>query len=566
MFNRKTGIISRTYRHANRYRQIVTILFKYGFGDMVDRLQLGRYLEVGRQMVSKKKHSGQVEMLTRAERVRMAFEELGPTFVKMGQMLSTRPDLIPVEYIMELSKLQERVPPFPFSQVKEIVETELNSPIGDTFERFEETPHASASIGQVHRARLKSGEEVVVKVKRFGIRATIEVDLEILFHLATLIERHVEEWEVHRPTSIVEEFSRTLEKELNYTVEASNMERFAQQFADNSMVYVPQVFREVSTARILIMECVDGGIKVSNIDKLDKEGFDRKLIASRGTDLILEQIFKHGFFHADPHPGNIYILPDNVICYFDFGMMGRVDRYAREDFADIMYGYVIHDESRIADALLKIAEWDEEPDRRALARDLADFVELHLYKPLKELRIGDFLQQLLKLITRHQLRLPSDIYLMIKTMAQVEGLGMVLDPDFEMAEKAAPFIKRLKLERMHPKRIVGDFLDSGGDLVQLLKEVPGELRDILKQVRDGKVSVRFEHKGLENFIFEMDRSSNRVAFAVVVASLIVGSSFIMGSNVGPFLFGFPILGVAGFSVAGIFGIWLLISIMRSGKL
>ena len=457
MFVPKIGIVSRTYRHANRYRQILTVLFKYGFGDLVDRLKVAQYLEVGMQMVSKKRRE-RVEKLTKSERVRMALEELGPTFVKMGQILSTRPDLIPVEFIQELSKLQDSVPPFPFSQVREIFESEIKSPIEKIFEKFDEVPLAAASIGQVHRARLKSGEEVIVKIQRPGVRTTIEVDLEILLHLATLMERHVEELEIHRPTGIVEEFSRTLEREIDYTVEASNAERFARQFVGNSSVYVPRIFREASTKRILTMEYIDG-IKASEIDKLDKGEFDRKIIASRGADLILEQVFKYGFFHADPHPGNIFILSDNVICYLDFGMMGRVDRYARDNFADIVYGYVRRDESKIADALLRIVEWDKEPDRRVLERDIADFVELYLYKPLKELRIEDLFHQLLELITRHRLQLPPDMFLMVKALAQVEGLGLVLDPDFDMTEKAAPFIKRLKLERLSPKRVAGDFLD-----------------------------------------------------------------------------------------------------------
>ncbi len=564
MFVRKIGIVSRTYRHANRYRQILTVLFKYGFGDLIDRLKVGQYLELGMQMVSRKRRE-RVDALTKSERVRMALEELGPTFVKMGQVLSTRPDLIPVQFIDELSKLQDEVPPFPFSEAREIIEAELKSPIEDKFEKFDETPLAAASIGQVHRARLKDGEDVIVKVKRPGIRKTIEVDLEIMLHLAVLIEKHVEEWGIYRPTKIIEEFSRTLGKEIDYTIEASNAERFARQFVGNSMVYVPRVFREATTTRILTMEYVDG-VKASKIDKLEKEGFDRKIIASRGADLMLEQVFKHGFFHADPHPGNIFILPDNVICYLDFGMMGRVDRYAREDFADVIYGYVSRDESKIADALLRIVHWDKEPDRRVLERDVADFVEAHLYKPLKELRIEDLLNQLLELIRHHHLQLPPDIFLMVKALSQVEGLGLVMNPDFDMTERAAPFVKRLKLERLSPKRIMGDFLDSGGELVQLLKEIPGELRDILRQIRQGKSNIGFEHKGLENFIFEMDRSSNRIAFSLIVASLIVGSSLIIRSDLGPFLLGFPILGIVGFSIAGILGVWLIISILRSGKL
>ena len=564
MLIRKIGIVSRTYRHMNRYRQIITVLFKYGFGDLVDRLHVGQYLEIGMQMISRKRRD-RVEKLTRSERLRMALEELGPTFVKMGQILSSRPDLIPVEFIEELSKLQDSVPPFPFSQVREIIETELTSPIDEIFQKFEETPLAAASIGQVHRAQLRNGEDVIVKVQRPGIRAIIEVDLEILLHLATLIERHIEELEIHRPTRVVEEFASSLEKEIDYTIEASNAERFARQFIGNSSVYVPRIFMETTTKQVLTMEYVDG-IKASEIDKLDNEGLDRNIIASRGADLILEQVFKHGFFHADPHPGNVFIMPDNVICYLDFGMMGRVDRYAKEHFADMVYGYVKRDESRIAGAILKVVEWDREPDRRILERDIRDFIEVHLYKPLKELHIGDIFQKLLELITTHGLRLPPDIFLMIKAMAQVEGLGLVLDPDFDMTERAAPFIKRIKLERLSPKRVVGDFFESGGDIVQLLKDIPEELRTILKQLRQGKARIVFEHRGLENVISGLDRSSNRISSALIISALIIGSSLVIRTEMGPFLFGFPILGVVGFSIAGIFGIGLLISILRSGRM
>ena len=564
MLIRKIGIVSRTYRHMNRYRQIITVLFKYGFGDLVDRLHVGQYLEIGMQMVSRKRRE-RVEKLTRSERLRMALEELGPTFVKMGQILSSRPDLIPVEFIEELSKLQDSVPPFPFSQVREIIEAELTSPIDEIFQKFEETPLAAASIGQVHRAQLKNGDDVIVKVQRPGIRAIIEVDLEILLHLATLIERHIEEWEIHRPTRIVEEFASSLAKEIDYTIEASNAERFARQFTGNSSVYVPRIFMETTTKQVLTMEFIDG-IKASEIDKLDNAGLDRSIIASRGADLILEQVFKHGFFHADPHPGNVFIMPDNVICYLDFGMMGRVDRYAREHFADIVYGYVRRDESKIADAILKVVEWDKEPDRRVLERDISDFVESYLYKSLKDFHIADILQKLLELITTHGLRLPPDIFLMIKAMAQVEGLGLVLDPDFDMTERAAPFIKHIKLARLSPKRVVGDFLESGEDLVQLLKDIPGEMRTILKQLRQGKASIIFEHRGLENLISGLDRSSNRIASSLIISSLIIGSSLIITTKIGPFLFGFPILGLAGFSIAGIFGIGLLISILRSGRM
>jgi len=561
---RKIGVVSRTYRHINRYRQILTILFKYGFGELVDRLHVGQYLEIGMQMISRSRRE-RVEKLTRSERIRMTFEELGSTFIKLAQILSTRPDLIPPEFAQELAKLQDQVPPFPFAQVREIVEAELKAPIEEKFQHFEEAPLAAASIGQVHRARLQSGEEVVVKVQRPGIRHRIEVDLEILLHIATLIERHVEELGIQRPTRIVEEFARTLGREIDYTIEASQTERFARQFLGNATIYVPRIYREATTERILTMEYIPG-IKASEVTALDQQGFDRKIIASRGTDLILEQVFHHGFFHADPHPGNVFLLPDNVICYLDFGMMGSVDRQARDNFADLVYGYVCRDESKIAQALLKIIEWDAEPDRRALEKDIADFIAMYLYRPLKELRIANISKALLALITRHRLRLPPDIFLMIKALTTAEGVGVALDPDLDMAEKAAPFIKRIKMERLHPRRIIGEFLDSGGDLIQLLKEIPGEMSDILKQVKQGKVKIGFEHRGLENFAFHINRSSNRIAFSLLISSLIIGSSLIIRTEIGPYLFGFPLLGLLGFTIAGIFGIWLLISILRSGRL
>lgn len=562
---RKISILSHTYRNIHRYRQILAILFKYGFDDLIGRLYLGPYLKMGMRIISGKR-SEEMKTLSTYERLRMALEELGPIFIKMGQVLSTRPDLVPVELIRELTKLQDKVPPFPFSQVKEIVEQELNASLDEIFFQFQESPIAAASIGQVHRAQLRTGEQVIVKVQRPGIRRIIESDLEILFHLATLIEKYVEEWEIHRPTRIVDEIARTLKREINYTIEASHTERFARQFIGNESIYVPRIFKQATTELILTMEYVDG-IKASEIALLDEKGFDRKIIACRVNDLILEQIFKHRFFHADPHPGNVFILPGNVICYLDFGMMGHVDRQSREHFADIVLGYIRHDESSITDAILRIVEWgDEEPDRRALENDISNFIELLLYRPLKELRMENIFHGLLDLIARHRLRLPQDIFLIGKALTEVEGLGLVLYPDFDMTREAAPFIRNLIRERMHPKRLAGDFMTASGKLLHLLREIPQEFHEALKQLKQGKTKIGFQHQGLEHFISERDRSSNRIAFSLIISSLIIGSSLIIASNLGPHLFGFPLLGFLGYSMAGILGLWLLISILRSGKL
>ena len=562
---RKISILSHTYRNIHRYRQILAILFKYGFDDLIGRLYLGPYLKMGMRMISGKRRE-EVKNLSTYERLRMALEELGPIFIKMGQVLSTRPDLVPVELLRELTKLQDKVPPFPFSQVKEIVEQELNASLDEIFLQFQESPLAAASIGQVHRAQLRTGEQVVVKVQRPGIRRIIGSDLEILFHLATLIEKYVEEWEIHRPMRIVDEIDRTLKREINYTIEASYTERFARQFAGKESIYVPRIFRQATTERVLTMEYVDG-IKASEIALLDEKGFDRKIIASRVNDLILEQIFKHRFFHADPHPGNVFILPGNVICYLDFGMMGRVDRQSREHFADIVVGYIRHDELRIADAILRIVEWDEEPNRRALEADISNFIEMYFYRPLKELRIGDIFQELLDLTARHKLRLPPDNFLIGKALTETEGLGLILNPDFDRTRETAPFVRKLMLERMHPKRLVEDFITTTGSLFHLLREIPREFHEVLKQLKEGKVKIGFQHEGSEeHFISERDKSSNRIAFSLIISSLIIGSSLIIASNLGPHLFGFPLLGFLGYSMAAVLCLWLLIAIFRSGSL
>jgi ubiquinone biosynthesis protein len=563
---RKIGIVSRTYQHVNRYRQILTVLAKYGFGDLVDRLRIGQYLEVGLQLIARHRRE-HLERLSRAERIRMTLEELGPTFIKLGQMLSTRPDLIPAEFAVELEKLQDAVPPFPFQQAREIVEAELRQPLNEAFTSFDQTSLAAASIGQVHRARLQDGEEVVVKVQRPGIRRTIEVDLEILLHLATLLERHVEGARLHRPTKIVEEFGRVMEQELNYGAEIAHLERFANQFLDDPTVYVPKVYPDSSTTRVLTMEYVEG-INVTDLEALSQHNLDRKRIAARGAELILKQVFVHGFFHADPHPGNVFVLPGEVICYLDFGMVGRLDRRAREDFADLVYGAAARDAGKTTAALLRLTEHDEErePDVRALERDVAEFIDLHVVTKLGRVDMGRLLQQLLQLVSRHQLRVPADFVTMLKAVVTVESLGVLLDPELNMIKAAEPYIRKLKMERFSPGRILGELYDSGTDLLQLVREVPGGVREALRLARRGGLRMALEHRGFEKMLDTYEKIANRVSFAIVVAALIIGSSLIVLSQVPPKWYEIPVIGLVGFVVAGVMGFLLLLSILRHGRM
>ncbi len=561
---KKIGVVGRTYRHLARYRQILAVFFKYGFGDLIELLRIEQYIEIGLQLISKNRRS-RLEKLSRAERVRMACEELGPTYIKLGQILSTRPDLVPVDFIKELSKLQDNVPSSPFSEVRKIIESELGAPPEDIFDFFEKTPLASASIGQVYRATLKDGEEVAVKVQRPGIKKIIEVDLEIMLHLATLMERHIEEMSLHQPVKIVEEFARTLEREIDYTIEATSMERIARNFLNDLTIYVPKVFRDTTTESILTTELVEG-IKVSEIDRLEKAGLDRKLITVRGADVVLKQIIKHGFFHADPHPGNIFVLPDNVICLLDFGMTGSVDRRTREDFVDLAESVVSRNESRATQVLLKLTCWDEDPDIRLLEKDVADFMGRHLYKPLKDIKIGKLLNDLLELTFQHRLRIPPDIFLMLKAFSAIEGVGFMLDPDFDMIKQAAPFIKEIKLARLSPRRITDDIFRLAIELFQFVQNFPKDILSITRLIKQQKLSLNLEYKGLDKMLSTYDQISNRISFSIIIAALIIGSALIVMSKVPPLFYDISLLGIVGFLAAAIMGIWLLVAILRKGRL
>ena len=561
---RKIGVIGRTYRHLNRYRQILTILFKYGFGDLLEMLKIDQYIEVGLQMISKKREV-RLERLTKPQGLRMVFEELGPTYIKLGQILSTRPDLVPMEFINELSKLQDNVPAFAFEQVRRLIRSEFDCSPDDLFDRLDDEPLASASIGQVHRAVLKDGEVVAVKFQRPGIRKIIEIDLEIMLHLATLAERHIEELALHRPVKIVEEFARTLEKEIDYKTEATNMERAARHFLDDPYVYIPKVYREVTTSRVLTTEFIDG-IKISNTDALEAAGLDRKIITARGADLVLKQVFDHCFFHADPHPGNIFVLPGNVICLLDFGMAGIVDRQTRDDFVDLLESIVNRNEARAAQVLLKLTYREVEPDRRKLEREVADFMGRHLYKPLKDIELGKLLHQLLELATDFRLRIPADIFLMMKALSTVEGVGRMLDPEFDMIARSTPFITRVKLERFKPERIVNDVYDLGYQLLQFLRQFPNQMLELANLIRQEKLRLQIEHRGLETMLVTHDRISNRISFSILIAALIIGSALIVISETPPLVYGISLIGILLFFAAAIMGIWLLVAILRKGRL
>jgi len=556
---RDFDVVGRTYRNINRYRQILTIIFKYGFGHIIEALNIDRYLEIGLKMISRDKPA-RLERLTQSQRTRLLFEELGPTFIKFGQILSTRPDLIPLEFIFELEKLQDNVPEFPFSDVEKTVAKAFGDK-GNPFGSMEKEPIASASIGQVHLARLKTGEKVAVKIQRPDIRKQITVDLEIMNHLATLMERHIADLSFFRPIKIVEEFAETLDKELDYTLEASNMERVGRQFMFDSTIHIPKVYLDKTTETVLTMEYIQG-IKISEIDTLDEHGMDRRVLTQRGADLILKQVFEYGFFHADLHPGNLFALPDNVLGPVDFGMMGFMDRRAREVFIDLIASVVTENSSATCHYLLDLTEYDDEPDMRFLERDISTFIAQYLTKSLKYINMGRLLQDLLKITAKHKLRLYPDTFLMMKSFAAVEGVAQKLDPDFDMVGYAAPFIKKKKMERMSLSRITEDFSSLSVESLQLLQEIPRDSIAIIRQARKGKFVLGFDIQKLEKILGAYQRESHKRSVSMIISSLIIASSLLLSLKASPQIFGLSLFGMGAIACAVVLWLWLFV---RPGK-
>lgn len=560
----KIGLISRTYRHINRYREIITVLVKHGFGDLVTNTNLEKYIDFGKKIISGKTIP-KIATFSRWKRIRMALEELGPTFIKFGQIMSNRPDLLPQELIIELEKLQDLVPPFAEKAARQLIEEELGKPISDLFKEFQSTPIASASIAQVHKAMLNTEEKVVIKVQRPKIEQVIEVDLEIMLHLATLMEKHIKGMDILNPVGIVKEFERSIRKEIDFKIEAAHIERFGRNFQDDMNIYVPKVYRNYTTKKILTMEFIDG-IKVSNIEAVLKSGNDPKIIASRGADLVLKQIFEHGFFHADPHPGNILVLNNNIICFLDFGMMGALSPKHREYLGSIIIGVVNRDAKRITKTLILFSTNNRIENIERLEYQVSELIEQYSYLPLKDINVGELLNKGIKLILTHKIEIPPDLYLLSKALITIESVGRNLDPDFDMVKHTEPFAKKLLKERLSPRKLVKDLYLSATEFTLLLQDFPSEIREIIKQIKLGQFKIEFEHKGLEPMLKKHDQISNRISFAIVLASLIIGSSLIVLSGIPPKWSGIPIIGIVGFLGAGVMGFWLLISILRHGKM
>lgn len=551
-----------TYQDIRRYGQISSVFVRYGFGELLDRLRVD-IMPARRRLI--KQQRGELRRFSTAERLRMAFEELGPTFVKLAQILSTRSDLLTPEFVEELSKLQDRASPFPFADARILIEADLGRPLSDAFRSVEARPVAAASLAQVHRAVTPAGDEVAIKVQRPDVGTTIETDIRILRDMAGLAERHIAEGRRYQPVRLVDEFARTIRRELDFVREGRNIDRFRRYCAGDESVYIPRVHWDLTGARVLTTEYIRG-IKISDLQALDEAGLDRRTIAVNGASLTLKEIFDYHFFHADPHPGNLFVLENNVIAPVDFGMTGSLTEDIAEHMAVIFVAIVNRDADSLVGALQSVGWVQEILDEQGLKLELRDLLERYYRVPLQQLDIASMMGEVMDIVRRYDLRLPPELMLTARAILVSEGVGRMLYPEFNIIEYAKPHAKRLMLREFDPVRQLRELHKLGGEAASLFRRLPSEMGRLLSKVMRGDLSIRFIHQGLEDVINELERSTNRLSFAIVIAALIIGSSLIFQSGLGPSVAGYPLIGLIGFLLASILGVWLLIGILRSGML
>jgi ubiquinone biosynthesis protein len=552
----RIGAIPQVYRNVNRWREILSILSKYGLAGWLSRFEFS----FGRGLL--KNREGQVLAdASREVRIRLAMEELGPTFIKLGQIMSTRPDMVGAELAEELEKLQTSVPPDASDVVTQLVEEELGCSLSDMFAEFNTTPVASASIGQVHHARLITGEEVAVKVQRRDIARRVRVDLDILQGLAQLAEM-IPELAPYQPVASVAQFQRALRRELDFDRERRHMDEFRRNFNGSPLVRIPKPFADYSTDRVLVMEWLEG-IPLSSPQRLAECDIQLSAIARQGADLYLEMIFKNGFYHADPHPGNMVLLRNEGIGLLDYGMVGRIDDSLREEIEELLLAIVEQDSQRLGAIVIRVGATPPGLDESALQIDLADFIAQFGHQQVEGFELAAALREMFEVMRRHRIVLPAPMTMLLKVLVMLEGTGRRLVPDFSLMEILKPYRKKMMARRISPRRQFRKARQIAYELEQLAEIFPRRIRDILQQVQTGRFDVHLDHRGLEP-------SVNRLVLGMLTSALFIGSVLLVTNKVWPFWFwpieGVSAPGVAGMILSGMLGLRLLRAINKSGHL
>ena len=552
-------------RDLSRLREISSVLIRHGLGDLVRRTGLASALERAGQILhwSEAGKSAEIEP---QERFRRSLEELGPTFVKLGQVLSTRPDLLSPSWITELERLHSEVAPISFDELLPEIEKALGRSPFNIFADVEREPYAAASIAQVHRAKLPCGTPVVLKIRRPGISAKIAADLRLLDHLANLIEHEIPEARRYAPVQVVAQFRRSLERELDLAVEARHVDRFARNFASEPHILIPKVYWDFTSSLMNVQEYV-AGIRGTDLSAIAAADLDRKVLAARGSDAVLKMILVDGFFHADPHPGNVLYLPGNRIALIDFGMVGRLSALRRSQIVDLLAGIVGQDDQAMLEVLL---DWTSEHgvDEVRLAADVGELAFDFADTELKDVRIGALLQRVAALLREHAILLPADLTLMFKALISLEGLGRQYDPEFRLVDRVQPFLGRALSERYQPVVALRRSQESLANVFGLLTTVPRDLARLVKDARRGRMRVDLDLKRLDSFGERLHNTIDRMTIGIMTASLVIGSSIVMSVGGGPTLFGIPVLtllGLFGYLIAFFNSLWIIRAIWRSDR-
>lgn len=542
-------------KNINRLRQIINILIRHGFGELVSQLRIFRLYILGKRLFVPKAEDVKAHKST-PERLRMALEELGPSFVKLGQLLSTRADWFPDEWSMEFKKLQDRVAPFPWEQVNELIEKELGKPVSELFASFNPEPVASASIAQVHFALLKDGREVAVKVRRPEIEKILDSDISIMYVIANLILKYVPDWTRYRPLEIVREFSKTIRQELDFTIEATRADRFRRNFKDDPEAYFPRVYWEYSSKKVLTMERISG-IPIDEADALKAAGFDLKEIAERGVRVFFRQALRDGFFHADMHPGNVFVGKNGEIIHVDFGITGQIDDELRNYLAKLLYYLIRRDFRTMALIHRDMGIIGPNVDIREFEDALIDIAEPIFGKPIGEINISALLWKLIETAKRFDMHMQPNLLLLQKSMVVVEGVGRELYPKLNVWAVARPFIFKLMKKRVSPKAVFDQGYKTIADMAEFTTALPTQLTALFNKVIQDRIRIEFAHLNLDELNDRIEETGNRIVYGMIVAALLVGASLVTISGRGPAFHDIPVLGIAGYGIAGVLGLRLM---------
>lgn len=538
-------------KNINRLREILLVFFEEGFGFIIQKIGLLRFIPLSKRFKAKLRK----EPINLPQRLRKSFERLGPVFIKFGQFLSLRPDLVPENYIKELEKLQDSAPAFPFSEVKKIVEKELG-PINKLFKDFNRKPIASASVSQVHKAKLKNGKLVAVKVQRPGIKEIFEKDTSLLLFIATLLEKHFNLFNQYGIIDFVKEFRRWSADEINFNTEASNAKLLRQNFKNSKDVLIPQVIK--SSEKTLVMEFVDG-MELSNIGqvkKLKKKNYIK--FVDSAYEAVLRMIFDHGFFHADPHPANILVLrKSNRIAFIDFGIVGYFDEELKSESLHLFDSIIKADVEELVKSLMSIGSVEVDIDETEFKKDLRVIINQLRFSSLEDIEVSKVLRQAFDISLKHKIKFPVDFVLFAKTVITLEGIGLRYNPNFKLVEQSRPFITKLIKKRISPKKILSDLRTTTANYKELIDTLPETALNILQKVKKGRVKVDIEDTDIRNLTIEMEKSTGNLTIGLIVAALIVGSSLISQIENQPQFLGFPLAPLLGFIIAGLLSIWIL---------